>query len=247
MLAACVASLGVVAFTAMNGDAQTCGEGCRGEMSGCIESVRADYGACRVECRDLDGEGDLGSCLRDCRHELRTTRRTCRAERATCRTSCVDAVAAAAPEDATGDVACRGACGAALGECAKNAAGDLPTCIKNCEPGPGRHACVEECRADPSSALADCRATFDVCVADCDGAVTTTTSPPASTSTTTSSSTSTSVVGTSSTTSTTLIPACEEAEAPTCAGTCPLGLRCVDVPSVGCGCFGGSPSPAFLH
>ena len=253
VLAVCASAFSLVVLSAQTSEAGPCAGGCKGEIKACVTSVHSLDALCRLDCRDAGG--DIGSCLRSCRAMRRDQRQSCRAGGSSCRQDC----RTTARESTSGDRACRGECGIEFGQCARDAVSGVRDCRAGCQ-GPERRECVEACKAEPADDLSDCKQAFDACVAACDGAgttsttsptttssVTSTTSLPGGTSTTTtvSSTTSSSIVSTSTTTTT--LPPCECAEAPTCAGTCPGGLVCIDMGAAGCGCFGGSPSPAFLR
>ena len=191
-----------------------CAGGCVSEASTCVHSARAEKRACRQECR---GQDEAGACRRGCRDAFRSGRAACREAMPVCASTCDD------PTSPASSVACRGECGAALGQCSRETATSIPECIQGCDPGRGRGDCVGGCLDLARTGSANCREDYVDCVAACGGATTTTTTLPPP-------------------------PGCESSAAPTCGGACPeAALSCVEIEPGVCGCVGGSPSAAFVR
>jgi hypothetical protein len=213
--------LGIALLAASGGpaSAQVCAAGCGVEAKACLKAARMTKLACTMDCRANSAPTDLGACLVGCVDAFRTAKTSCRSGVQGCVQGC-------GPTSSGGDPACLGACGAALGQCARGVAATGRECVQGCRTASDRLGCLEACGTAARSGAGECAATALSCAAGCGGGG-----------------------GSTTTTTTTLpVPSCESSTAPACGGACPSSVQqCMPVSPTRCACVGGSASPAFLE
>src|SRR6185369_1052211 len=236
-----------------------CLKTCSHEIKDCAAAARPTLLDCRLECRSSASDGGMADCMAGCRDVLTMTRSTCR----TGRSSCIDACRAGVddpsqnppPDDPSDDpsddnpgnssgtnsASCMGQCGQTLGSCAHDVAAGGASCIKNCASAEDHGACVRGCTSAARETASGCKADARSCHEDCGFPSSSTTTLSGLPTTTLSGPTTTEPAATTTlpgATTTSTLPACENASAPTCGGTCLSSTaECREDSGNVCACF----------